>query len=95
MGDIIKEKYQDKAILYGNMRLYFISTAKDVINDCKKNNIKIIGLEAFKLTGKGIQPSQEHSIDFNIDGDNWQKADDFLSNVRDLTYLYEIWYEGY
>lgn len=62
MKDIIKEKYIDKTILYGNMQLYFIKTAKDVIADCQKNNIRVMGLDAFKLTGEGIQPSQEHSM---------------------------------
>ncbi|MDD3894006.1 MAG: hypothetical protein PHU36_03175 [Syntrophomonadaceae bacterium] len=95
MNDIVKEKYSDKAILYGNMRLYFIKTAKEVIADCQKNNIRVVGLEAFKLTGEGIQPSQEHSVDFNDNEENWQKAIEFLENVEDLTYLYEIWYEGY
>ena len=95
MNDIIKEKYSNQAILYGNMYLYFIRTAKDAIVDCKINNINITGLEAFKLTGEGIQPSQEHSVDFNAGEDNWQKAIDFLCNIEDLTYLYEIWYEGY
>jgi hypothetical protein len=95
MNNIHKEKYLNQAILYENMRLYFINTAKEVIADCQKSNIRITGLEAFKLTGAGIQPSQEHSIDFNADEDNWQKAITFLENVEDLTYLYEIWYEGY
>ena len=60
-----------------------------------KKNINISGLEAFKLTGEGIQPSQEQSIDFNADEENWQKATKFLENVEDLTYLYETWYKGY
>lgn len=55
----------------------------------------ISGLEAFKLTGEGIQPSQEQNIDFNADEENWQKATKFLENVEDLTYLYETWYKGY
>ena len=95
MNNIVKEKYSDKAIIYGNMWLYFITTAKDVIADCQKNNVRIMGLEAFKLTGEGIQPSQEHSVGFNADEYSWQKALQFLGDVKDLTYLYEIWYEGY
>ena len=37
MNNVIKKKYSDKAIFYGNMWLYFIKTAKDVIADCQKN----------------------------------------------------------
>lgn len=95
MNDVIKEKYKEKAVVYDNIWMYFIKTAKDVIIDCEKNQKKIVGLEAFKLTGEGIQPSQEHSIDLDVNKDSWRKAIDFLSNIKDTDYLYEIWYEGY
>lgn len=95
MSDIIKETYIKKAIIYDNIWMYFIKTAKEVVHDCERNQKKIAALEAFKLTGEGIQPSQEHSIDFNVNEDNWSRAIDFLSNIKDTNYLYEIWYEGY
>lgn len=95
MTDIIKENYIKRAIIYDNIWMFFIKTAKEVVYDCEKNNKKITALEAFKLTGEGIQPSQEHSISFNDDENSWIKAIDFLSNIKDTNYLYEIWYEGY
>lgn len=95
MSDIIKVKYVERAVIYSNIWMYFIKTAKDVVLDCKKNKKKIHALEAFRLFGEGIQPSMEHSIDFNHNEGNWDKAIEFLSNVKDTTYLYEIWYDGY
>lgn len=95
MTDFIKEKYLKKAVIYDNIWMYFIKIAKEVVYDCKQNHIRIESLEAFKLSGEGIQPSQEHSIAFNNDEDNWNKAIDFLSNIENSDYLYEIWYEGY
>jgi hypothetical protein len=95
MTDLIKENHLKKAVIYDNIWLYFIKPAIAVVLDCKKNQIKITAIEAFKLTGEGIQPSQEHSISFNVDEDNWSKAIEFLSNIKDTSYLYEIWYDGY
>ncbi|WP_044478298.1 hypothetical protein [Paenibacillus antibioticophila] len=95
MTDIIKENFLKKAVIYDNIWLYFIKTAIAVVYDCEKNGIAITAIEAFKLTGEGIQPSQEHSVFFNPGEDNWSKAIDFLSNIKDTSYLYEIWYEGY
>lgn len=95
MTDTIKEKYSKKAVVYDNIWLFFIKTAKEVVCDCEKDQKKISSLEAFKLTGEGIQPSQEHSIDFNSSEGNWDKAISFLSRIEDTSYLYEIWYEGY
>lgn len=95
MADIIKEKYKNRAVIHSNIWMYFIKTAKEIVHECEKNQIRITGLEAFKLTGEGIQPSQEHSIDFNANEDNWNRAIVFLSNIKDTNFLYEIWYEGY
>ena len=95
MTDIIKENYSKKAVIYDNIWMYFIKTAKEVICDLQKNQIRIMALEAFKLTGEGIQPSQEHSIYFNVNEDCWSRAIEFLSKIKDNDYLYEIWYEGY
>ena len=95
MIDSIKENFMRKAVIYDNIWMYFIKTAKEVVYECEKNRKKITALEAFKLTGEGIQPSQSHSIDFSINEDSWSRAIEFLSNIEDKSYLYEIWYEGY
>lgn len=95
MSDIIKENYFKKAVIYDNILMYFIKTAKEVVSFCEKKQIRILALEAFKLTGEGIQPSQEHSIEFNVNEDSWSRAIDFLTNIKDTDYLYEVWYEGY
>jgi hypothetical protein len=95
MDDIIQTKYEKKAVIHSNIWMYFITTAREVVLDCEKNQMNILALEAFKLTGEGIQPSQEHSINFSPKECNWSKAIDFLANIDDMSYLYEIWYEGY
>jgi hypothetical protein len=94
MNDRIKEKFRNKAVIYDRIWLYFIKTAIDVIGEWKKHGIRILALKAFKLTGEDIQPSQEHSISFRAYGGNWHEAIEFLSNVKDTGYLYEIWYDG-
>jgi len=95
MTDRIKEKYQRNAIQHDNIWMYFIKTAKEVIKDCERSHKNIIALEAFKLSGAGIQPSQEHSIDFIPQEGNWSNALKFLSDEKNSEYLYEIWYDGY
>ncbi|MDD4097028.1 MAG: hypothetical protein PHP22_12395 [Oscillospiraceae bacterium] len=95
MADIIKEKFLTKAVIHGNIWMYSIKTAIEVVRECERNCIQINGLEAFKISGEGIQPSQEHSIDFKINDNNWENATEFLSKVKNTDYLYEVWYEGY
>lgn len=36
MIDKIKEKYINKAVIYDNIWMYFIKTAKEVVSDCEK-----------------------------------------------------------
>ena len=95
MSDIIKEKYLKKAVIYDNIWMYFIKDAIQIVIDCKKNNIQITAIEAFKLSGEGIQPSQENSAEISTGIDNWNDAISFLSNIQNTSYLYEIWYDGY
>ena len=52
-------------------------------------------LEAFRITGNGIQPSQENSVDFNLNEENWNRAISFLELEANNECVYEIWYEGY
>lgn len=95
--DIIKEKYAYCAICYRNMRLYFIKDAINIIKDCQIYEIEIMGLDAFILSGKGIQPSLEHSLWFceNSAIDRERQAIEFLSDADNANYLYEVWYDGY
>jgi len=95
MNDLIKIKFKNKAIVYDNMWMYFLNTAEEVIKECELNNINIISLEAFKISGSGIQPSQENSIDFNPRENNWDHATNFLESNANIECIYEIWYEGY
>ncbi len=95
MTDLIKEKFKSKAIIYGDMRMYFIEIAKDVVKECEVNKRNVVTLEAFRITGNGIQPSQENSVDFNLNEENWNRAIIFLELEANNECVYEIWYEGY
>jgi len=74
-----------------------IQDAKGVVSFCEENQIPVYSLEAFKITGEGIQPSLEYSIDFGEqDNENcWQSALAFLCNSNIREYVFEIWHEGY
>jgi len=96
MRDLIKEKYEKRAVVYNDIWMYFITTSKEIALECKDAGIRICSIDAFKLTGEGIQPSQMNSIDISsLNENSWNVAPAFLSNISDKSYLYEIWYDGY
>ena len=90
MIKLLEEKYQKKVIIYDNMYLFFNSVAKDFIRTCKNYNIHIDSLDAFSITGRGIQPAIS-----NKTSNCWEEAILFLSKEENLDFLYEIWYAGY
>ena len=92
----IEEKYNNIVIRRGNMWLFFNKDAKEVVADCREWNIAIKGIDAFLLSGKGIQPSMEHSLWFKTESErNYSQALEFLSKPENEEFLYEIWFEGY
>ena len=95
MIKLLEEKYQKKIIIYDGMYLFFNSVAKDFINTCKNHNIHIDSLDAFSITGRGIQPAISNSITFSKTSNCWDEAILFLSKEENLDFLYEIWYAGY
>lgn len=92
----IQKKYADSALRRGEMWLYFIRDAISIIRECESRNIRVYRLEAFRLSGKGIQPSMSNSLWFKeCSIDDYKKAIDHLSMPENEPYVFEIWYEGY
>jgi len=95
---IINELFADKAIVYKQtMTFYFTVDAIEVIEKCRESDIRFWGLNAFVLSGKGIQPFMEFSPDYsNIPNEEaCDKGVEFIKIHQDKALLYEIVYEGY
>ena len=92
--DIIKETFQKRAVVYGNIWMYFTQVALEVIERCRELDIPIHGLDAFRIRSVGIQPSQTNSLwfdDKNIG--NWDEAIAFIKSKEDTGFVFQIWYE--
>ena len=92
MIKLLEEKYQKKVIIYNDMYLFFNSVAKDFIHTCKNYNIHIDSLDAFSITGRGIQPAISNSISFPKTSNCWEEAILFLSKEENLDFLYYMRY---
>jgi len=93
--DAIKEAFRKNAVIYDNIWMYFTKKAVEIVRYCKKKNIDILGLEAFRLSGFGIQPSLNNSTWFKDTKGNWDDAVNFILDTENEEFLYEIWYQGY
>lgn len=62
----VEKIFKDKAVNQpGGWSIYSKTDSVNFVNECKKENITIIGIDAFYIRNNGIEPSLENSIDFS------------------------------
>jgi hypothetical protein len=81
--------FKDKAIIKGGLMLFTKADAVQFLKECQKQNIKILGIDSFKIIGEQIQPSMDNSIDFSTTGEagNFSKAEEFIITRSDEFYF--------
>jgi len=88
----IQLKYAKKAKKAGSLFLLAANDAIRFIEDCTSEDLKLLGVEGFKITKEGaFQPQQEHSNDI-IDS----KSSDFVRETKEFIREregMEIWFE--
>ena len=88
------DSFKEDAIKYHNIKLYFFKDAIKLITECERQSIKILGLDSFKLTAQGIQPSMEFSYDYSAleMKQSWDKAKEDLTALAYSEFLFEFTY---
>lgn len=92
MSEITIDELSKKAIHRAGIDLYGIEDAILLIKLCQKAKLPILGIDAFKIFGDKIQPSMENSIDLSLENKNYDLALNFLTDRRNLEFMYEIVY---
>lgn len=81
----IEQEFRAKGEQRGGVLLLNPADAIDMVRRCREENVRILGLDAFILKEKTVQPVMAESIDYGdqveID-DRWSHAEAFL-NARD------------
>ena len=92
----VEALFQGKGIPRSGTYVYPKQVAIDFINECRKFNIRILGIDALIIREEFTQPSMDNSIDFTASsyrGGNpkniWDAAVNFLEK-RDDKYYFEI-----
>jgi len=93
--DVIEKEFNNKAIIRGGIYLFNPSDALDVIKKCNELNMKILGIDSFKITERLTQPVLDHSIEFKVSGNdgNWLDAVKFVQERINEGLVFEIVYE--
>ncbi len=93
----VELKFKNKiAIDRGKYFLFFKKDALDFVQECKNENIVILGIDSFyKIDEETIQPTMENSVDFSSayyvhkTGDIYSEAIEFLQ-TKDEELFFEI-----
>ena len=94
----IESLFEDKAIKRSNILLFSKENALEFIDECRKRNIVILGIDGFYLTEKTIQPSMDNSIDYSrrpFSESIYEEAIGFLKNSDDKLYFEIVHNDGY
>ena len=88
----VEKLFSNRAILRGGIYLYSKPDAIKFIKECEKENIMLLGIDAFFLTATTTQPSMDNSVDYSmqpIEKTIYDLAIEFLEK-RDDQLCFEI-----
>src|SRR5256885_14216758 len=89
--DLITEAFRKKGRTIGSVFLLKPFDAIALIDRAEASSLDILGLEGFRLIGEDlIQPIQEHSVDYEGQRGNHERARSFL---RDRLDQRSLWFD--
>jgi len=89
MSKII-DQYFNKASMSGKVPFFEPEIAIQIIRECKKENIRILGLDAVRMINSMTQPFMEHSVDYSDKKEAWDDAIAYIQSRTDLGLLFEV-----
>jgi hypothetical protein len=64
-GDQVLERWRHKALTHGAELLFNLETAREVVADCTRSRVPVIGIEAFDWSGSDVRPRMDQIADFS------------------------------
>mgnify|MGYP001294544475 CR=1 FL=1 len=90
----IESEFRDRGILRGGILFVRQPIALEMVRVSRKRNVKILGIEGFRLADATTQPIPEHSIDLSKDlfreAECWDRAEKFLNDRPGLDIYFEV-----
>lgn len=89
----IEHEFAAKGEIQGGVLMLRPQHALDMVRQCRKRGIRVLGLDGLKLTATTTQPVMEQSIDLSwpIDrNDAWSRAESFLAERLESDLYFEV-----
>jgi hypothetical protein len=95
-ADQIESGFTSRGVLRGGVLLLHPNDALDMVQNCRKESVSILGIDAFRISANSTQPVMEDSIDFSREPrpapsiNVWDEAELFLHNRQNKELFFEI-----
>lgn len=88
----IEREFLGQGEVRGGILLLRVDDALALIESARRKNVRVLGVDAFKLSDNTTQPMMEHSLDLSSgetreETDTWSAASGFIKH-RELTDLH-------
>ena len=95
-ADQIERGFTSRGMLRGGVLLLRPNDALDMVQNCRRESVSILGIDAFRISSNSTQPVMEDSVDFSRETrrasflDVWHEAELFLHNRQNKDLFFEI-----
>ncbi len=88
----IEQEFVAKGVLRGGALMLQAQHALELVRSCRERGIRVLGIDAFRLTETTTQPVMEQSTDYSWpnDKDAWSRAESFLTERIDSGLCFEV-----
>ena len=87
-----EQQFLAKGVLRGGTLILQSQHALELVRCCRERGIRVLGIDAFRLTETTTQPVMEQSTDYSWpnDKDAWSRAESFLTERIDSGLCFEV-----
>ena len=87
-----EEKFRGRGIDQAGTLLLRADTALEMVEALPAENIRLLGIDGFRVSEEGTQPLQDDSVDLSREErvDAWSKGRDFLKTRLNTDLYFEV-----
>lgn len=84
------EEYGPFGVSRGSTILFYWSTAIDIVSQCERSHIHLLGVEGFYLTAHETYPAADWILDLSAKPDDYHAARHFLEQAAGKPLFFEL-----
>lgn len=86
----VVNRFKERALERGGLLLFRPQDATSVVHELEKEQVRVLGLDAFYVTDHTTQPRMDNSVDLSSTAKPWDDATRFLQERIRSNLLFEI-----